>query len=325
MILAMTSETYPKSKIYDAAATIVQQRLSQVEGVGQVYVGGGSSPAVRVSVNPTILHSYGLGMDDVRRALNSANTNRPKGQLSNDQTQFVLSTSDQLFKADEYREIIITFRNNAPIRVGDVATVTDSVEDLRTAGYYNGEPAISLILNRQPGANIIETVDRVYALLPQLKAEIPANINLHVSLDRTATIRESVHDVEFTLVLSIFLVILVVFLFLRDARATFIPSIAVPVSLIGTFGFIYLAGYSIDNLSMMAMTIATGFVVDDAIVVIENISRHLEEGMSPTQAAFKGAREIGFTVLSISISLVAVFIPILLMGGIVGGCFASLP
>jgi len=321
MILAMTSEAYPMPQIYEAGATIVQQRLSQIDGVGQVRIGGGSSPAVRVSVNPTILHSYGLGFADVRLALNAANANRPKGQLADDETQFVLSTSDQLFKAAEYRDIIITFRNDAPIRIGDVATVTDSVEDQRAAGYFNGEPAISLIIYKQPAANIIDTVDRIYALIPQLQAEIPANINLHVSLDRTATIRESVHDVEFTLVLSIFLVILVVFVFLRDARATFIPSVAVPVSLIGTFGFMYLAGYSIDNLSMMAMTIATGFVVDDAIVVIENISRHLEEGMSPTQAAFKGAREIGFTVLSISISLVAVFIPILLMGGIVGRLF----
>jgi multidrug efflux pump len=321
MILAMTSETYTKPKIYEAAATIVQQRLSQIDGVGQVNVGGGSSPAVRVSVNPTILNSYGLGMDDVRRALNTANANRPKGQISNDETQAILSTSDQLFKADEYRPIIITYRNGAPIRVGDVATVTDSVEDLRAAGYYNGQPAISLIIFRQPGANIIETVDRVKALLPQLREEIPANMNINISLDRTATIRESVHDVEFTLVLSIFLVILVVFIFLRDARATFIPSIAVPVSLIGTFGFMYLAGYSIDNLSLMALTIATGFVVDDAIVVIENISRHLEEGMTPRQAAFRGAREIGFTVLSISVSLVAVFIPILLMGGIIGRLF----
>ncbi len=321
MILAMTSETYPMSSIYEAGATIIQQRLSQVDGVGQVRIGGGSSPAVRVSVNPTILHSYGLGLDDIRRALNSANANRPKGVISDNETQVSLSTSDQLFKADEYRSIIVTYRNGAAIRIGDVATVSDSVEDLRAAGYYKGEPAISLIIYKQPDANIIDTVDRIYSLLPQLKAEIPANIQLHVSLDRTATIRESVHDVEFTLVLSIFLVILVVFVFLRDARATFIPSIAVPVSLVGTFGFMYLAGYSIDNLSLMALTIATGFVVDDAIVVIENISRHLEEGMTPRQAAFKGAREIGFTVLSISVSLVAVFIPILLMGGIIGRLF----
>ena len=207
MILAMTSDTYTKPKIYEAAATIVQQRLAQVDGVGQVSVGGGSSPAVRVSVNPTILNSYGLGMDDIRRALNSANANRPKGVISDNETQAILSTSDQLFKADEYRQIIVTYRNGAPIRVGDVATVSDSVEDLRSAGYYNGQPAISLILFRQPGANIIETVDRIKDLLPQLKAEIPANMNLNISLDRTATIRESVNDVEFTLVLSIFLVI----------------------------------------------------------------------------------------------------------------------
>jgi multidrug efflux pump len=321
MILALTSHTYTRAKMYDAAGTILQQKLSQVRGVGQVVVGGGSPPAVRVDVNPTVLNHYGLGLEDVRTVLAAANANRPKGIIDGEEYAWSISTTDQLFKASEYAPLVVAYRNGAPIRLEDVATVIDSVEDVRASGYFDGDPAISVMVFRQPGASIIDTVDRVRALLPQLQADIPADIKLSVSMDRTTTIRASVHDVQFTMIVSIILVILVTFLFLRDFRATLIPSVAVPVSLVGTFGVMYLAGYTVDNLSLMALTIATGFVVDDAIVVIENITRHLERGASPLEASIEGAKEIGFTVLSISVSLVAVFIPILLMGGIVGRLF----
>ncbi|MBI3866208.1 MAG: multidrug efflux RND transporter permease subunit [Planctomycetia bacterium] len=321
MMLALTSETYGRARMYDAAATILQQRLSQVPGVGQVYVGGGAAPAVRIEINPTILNHLGVGLEDVRRALAAANANRPKGQVADDGRSWTIAVTDQLMTASEYENLIVAWRNDAPIRLKDVAAVSDAVEDMRAFGLVNGKPAINVMVFRQPGANIISTVDHIRELLPQLDAQIPADMDLEVVNDRTTTIRGSLHDVQFTLVLSIALVILVVFLFLRDARATFIPSVAVPVSLVATFGVMYLAGYSLDNLSLMALTIATGFVVDDAIVVIENITRHLEEGFSPLQAALLGAREIGFTVLSISVSLVAVFIPILLMSGIVGRLF----
>ncbi|HVC98081.1 MAG TPA: multidrug efflux RND transporter permease subunit [Pirellulales bacterium] len=321
VILALTSDTYTKAQMYDAASTILQQRLSQVRGVGQVIVGGGAPPGVRVDVNPTLLNHMGVGLEDVRTALGNANANRPKGQIQDAHHAWSISTTDQLLTAKEYRPLIVTYRRGAPVRLADVATVTDSVEDVRADGLTDGKPSITLVVFRQPGANIIATVDRILALLPQLDAQIPADMELSVALDRTTTIRASVEDVQFTLVISIGLVILVVFLFLRDARATLIPSVAVPVSLVGTFGVMYLAGYSLDNLSLMALTIATGFVVDDAIVVIENIARHLEEGVHPLAAALLGAKEIGFTVVSISVSLVAVFIPILLMSGIVGRLF----
>ncbi len=329
MILALTSDTYTMPQMYDSASTILQQRLSQVPGVGQVTVGGGSPPAVRVDTNPTVLNHFGLGLEDVRLALSAANANRPKGQISDGERSWSITSTDQLMTATEYEPLMVVYRNGAPVRLRDVATVTDSVEDVRAYGMNLdkpddkpvGKPAITIIVYRQPGANIIATVDRIVALLPQLEAQIPADMNLSVAMDRTGTIRASLHDVQFTLLISIALVILVVFLFLRDVRATLIPTVAVPVSLIGTFGVMYLAGYSLDNLSLMALTIATGFVVDDAIVVIENISRHLEEGLSPMSAALLGAKEIGFTVLSISVSLVAVFIPILLMNGIVGRLF----
>lgn len=321
LMLALTSETYTKPQMYDAASTILQQKLAQVDGVGQVNVGGGAAPAVRVDVNPTILNHLGVGLEDVRTALSNANTNRPKGEIVNENYTWSISATDQLMTAAEYEPLLVAWRNGAPIRLKDVATVTDSVEDVRAFGMSNGKPAITVIIFRQPGANIIATVDRILALLPQLDAQIPADIDLSVVMDRTATIRASLHDVQFTLVISVALVILVVFLFLRDVQATFIPSVAVPVSLIGTFAVMYFAGYSLDNLSLMALTIATGFVVDDAIVVIENITRHLEEGVPPLSAALLGAWEIGFTVLSISVSLVAVFIPILLMTGIVGRLF----
>jgi len=321
MLLSLTSDLIERARMYDVASSVLQQKLAQLEGVGQVTVGGGALPAVRVDLNPTQLSGYGIGLEDVRTALASANANRPKGELSNSSHSWSLSTTDQLLKAAEYQNLIVSYSNGAAVRLGDLGSVTDSVEDVRAGGLSNGKPAILLIIFRQPGANIIETVDRIRAVLPQLQASISPAIDLSVVVDSTRTIRASVRDVELTLVLSIGLVILVVFVFLRDVRSTLIPSVAVPVSLIGTFGVMYLLGFSIDNLSLMALTVATGFVVDDAIVVIENIARYLEQGLSPMKAALRGASEIGFTVFSISLSLVAVFLPILLMGGIVGRLF----
>ena len=321
LMLALTSDFVERARIYDLASSVLQQKLSQVKGVGEVDVGGGALPAVRVDANPTVLNHYGLGLEDLRSTLNRANANRPKGAVADQKQTWWLSTTDQLLKADAYRPLIIAYRNGGAVRVGDVAAVTDSVEDIRTGGLANGKPAVLLVIYREPGANIIDTVDRVVEILPSLRASIPPTVTLSVVLNATTTIRASVHDVEITLLISLSLVILVVFLFLRSARSTLIPSIAVPVSLLGTFGGMYLLGYSLDNLSLMALTIATGFVVDDAIVVIENITRHLEHGMTPLDAALLGAREIGFTVVSISISLIAVFIPILMMGGIVGRLF----
>jgi multidrug efflux pump len=321
LILSLTSDTYDRGRIYDAASSILQQKLAQIEGVGQVTVGGGALPAVRVEVNPTLLNSFGLGLESVRLALTGANANRPKGTVGNRDRTWEIGTTDQLLKASEYEPLVIAYRNGAAVPLSDVATVTDSVEDVRTLGLVDGKPAIPIIVFRQPGANIIATVDRIRASLPALQASISAAIHLSVVLDRTTTIRESVHDVEIALGSSILLVVLVVFVFLRNLRSTLIPSVAVPVSLIGTFSVMYLAGYSLDNLSLMALAIATGFVVDDAIVVIENITRYREQGHTPIEAALEGAKEIGFTVLSISLSLVAVFIPILLMGGLVGRLF----
>ena len=321
LILALTSPVYDRGRLYDAASTIIQQRLSQIQGVGQVNVGGSSLPGVRVDVNPTQLNSFGLDLEDVRTMLSHQNANQAKGQLANDQTTADVTANDQLLKAEYYKPLIVGYNNGAAIKLSDIANVQDSVENIRAAGFVNGKPSVLLIIFRQPGANIIETVDRVRQALPSLKASIPSAIEMTVVMDRTTTIRASVRDVEITLVIAVVLVILVVFIFLRSARATLIPSVAVPVSLIGTFGIMYLCHYSIDNLSLMALTISTGFVVDDAIVVIENVSRYLEQGMSPMEAALKGAREVGFTVLTISVSLVAVFIPILLMAGIVGRLF----
>ncbi len=321
LILALTSDTVSREKMYDAASTILQQKLSQVDGVGQVIVGGGSLPAVRVELNPNSLNKYGIGLNDVRSMLAATNANRPKGQLADGHVNREIKTNDQLYKAAEYSPLIVTYRSGAAVRLADVADVRDSVEDLRNMGLVNGKPAIPVIVFRQPGANIIETVDRVKDLLPQLEASIPGAVKLSVAMDRTTTIRESLKHVEITLCISCILVIMVVFLFLRNFRSTLIPGVAVPVSLIATFGVMYLCRYSLDNLSLMALTIATGFVVDDAIVVLENITRHIEEGVPARESALRGAREIGFTVLSISISLVAVFIPILLMGGIMGRLF----
>jgi multidrug efflux pump len=321
LILALTSDTVDTARMYDAAASILQQKLSQVEGVGQVFVGGSSLPAVRVNLNPTALNRYAIGLDQVRAALGTANANRPKGHLADATTAWEISATDQLLKAEQYGPLIVAYRHGAPVRLSDVADVEDAVEDVRTAGLANGKPAVVVVIFRQPGANIIETVDRVRAVLPELQASISQGIQLSVVIDRTPTIRASIADVERTLLISIMLVILVVFVFLRNLWATVIPGVVVPLSLIGTFGAMYLFGYSIDNLSLMALTISTGFVVDDAIVVIENIARYLERGLHPMAAALRGAREIAFTVLSMSTSLVAVFIPILLMGGIVGRLF----
>ncbi len=321
LMLALTSDVTSRSRMYDIATTVLQQKLSQVPGVGQVFVWGGANPAVRVEVNPGALHATGLSLEDVRGVIVQANLNRPKGELHNDTTAWSLSTTDQMLKAAEYDRLILRYRNGSALHLGDVAEVTDGVENVRNMGLANGVPATVIPVFRQPGANIIETVDRVKALLPELQAALPPTVKLEVGVDATRTIRASVRDVQIALALSIVLVVLVVFVFLRNVRSTLIPSVAVPISLIGTFGAMYLLGYTIDNLSLMALTVATGFVVDDAIVVTENITRHLEEGMSPMEAALHGAKEIGSTVVSISISLVAVFIPILLMGGIVGRLF----
>jgi multidrug efflux pump len=321
LILALTSDTAERAKMYDAASTILQQKLSQVEGVGQVFVGGGSLPAVRVELNPSTVQKYGIGLAEVRSFLGNTNVNRPKGHLADAAISRGIVTNDQLFKAAEYRDLVVSYRNGAPVRLADLGEVVDSVEDVRAVGLLNGKPAVMVVIFRSPGANIIETVDRIRGLLPQLSAAIPRDIDLTVTVDRSPPIRSSLKDVEYTLLISGTLVILVVFAFLRSVRATVIPGVAVPVSLISTFGIMYLCGYSVDNLSLMALTIATGFVVDDAIVVIENITRYLEKGEPPLRAAFLGAQEIAFTVLSMSISLVAVFIPLLLMGGMVGRLF----
>jgi len=321
LILSLTSDILNQARMYDVAASVLQQKIAQVSGVGQVFVGGSSLPAVRVELNPTVVNKYGIGLEQIRSVLAAANANRPKGELAGSSTATQIRTTDQLFKAREYMPLIVAYQRGAPVRVADLGEVSDSVEDLRNAGLANGKPAVLLVIFRQPGANIIATVDRVQAVLPQLRASLPPSIHLDVMVDLTRTIRASIHDVELTLLVAVGLVVLVVFLFLRSPRATFIPGVVVPLSLIGTFGVMYLLGYSVDNLSLMALTISTGFVVDDAIVVIENITRYLERGMRPFQAALDGARQIGFTVLSMSTSLVAVFIPLLMMGGIVGRLF----
>jgi multidrug efflux pump len=321
VILSMTSDTLTRGQIYDAASTIMQQALSQIDGIGQVAISGSSLPAVRVELTPQALFKYGIGLEDVRAALSSANAHSPKGALEDGDRRYQIYTNDQANHAADYKPLVIAYRNGAAVHLTDVGKVLDSVENLRNQGLSNGKPAVLVILYRQPGANIIDTVDRVKAILPQLQASIPHAINVELTMDRTTTIRASLHDVERALSIAIVLVILVVFLFLRDLRATLIPSVAVPVSLVGTFGAMWLLGYSLDNLSLMALTVSTGFVVDDAIVVLENITRHIEAGMSRMEAALLGAREVGFTVLSMSLSLIAVFAPILLMGGIVGRLF----
>jgi multidrug efflux pump len=321
MIMALTSDVKKPGEIYDAADSILQQKLSQIGGVGQVVVGGGALPAVRVELQPTQLENMGISLEQVRSVLASANANLPKGEFADDNYSWSISATDQLLKADQYKPLIVGYHNGSAVRLSDVADVRDSVQNVRASGYSDLKRAILVLVWRQPGANVIDTVDRVYDALPSLRASIPASISLNVVLDRSTSIRESVRNVEASLLIAVCLVVMVVFLFLRDLATTSIPGVAVPVSLIATFGVMYLFGFSIDNLSLMALTVATGFVIDDAIVVVENISRYLEEGHPPLEAALLGTREIGFTVISISLSLIAVFTPILLMGGIVGRLF----
>src|SRR5271163_4119154 len=321
LILALTSDNIPPAQIYDAADSILAQKLAQVQGVGQVFTWGSAAPAVRVEANPYQLNTYGISLETVRKALQSANADLAKGSVSDPGRTWDITDTDQLFKAYEYQPLIVAGNKGAPVRLRDIAEVVDSVADIRNLGLSGGKRGVLLAIFRQPGANMIETVDRITALFPVFRASISPSLHLSVAVDRSTTIRASVHDVEITLVISIILVILVVFAFLRNVRATIIPSVAVPLSLIGTFGVMYLCHYSLNNLTLMALTISTGFVVDDAIVVMENITRHIENGMAPFEATLKGSREIGFTVLSMSTSLVAVFIPILMMSGIVGRLF----
>ncbi len=323
MVIAMSSTTHTAGQLYDLASNILQQRLSQLPGIGEVDVSGAALPAVRIEVNPGAIFHYGIGLEDIRAALASANANSPKGAIEDDDYHYQIYANDQASRADQYRDLVIAYRNGAPVRLSDVAEVLDSVENLRSAGLVNGKPGIAVILSRQPGANIIEAVDGVRAELPRLIASLPGDIDLTVAVDRSKTIRQSLKDTEKTLVIAVVLVILVVFAFLRSVRAAAIPSVAVPTSIIGSFGVMYLLGFSLNNLSLMALTISTGFVVDDAIVVLENISRYLEQGMPRVQAAIQGAGEVGFTVISISLSLIAVFAPLLFFGGIVGRLFTE--
>ncbi|WP_263371716.1 efflux RND transporter permease subunit [Granulicella cerasi] len=320
-IIAVTSDSASTGEMYDSASTILEQKLSQIQGVGQVTVGGSSLPAVRVEINPLQLQHYGVSLTTVATFLQNQNAHSPTGSIADGKTTAFIKVNDQLSKAADYKDLVVTVKNGSPIRLRDVAEVEDGTESIRSAGYVNGKTAVMIIVFKQPGANIIQTVDKIKSELPAMQLAIPASQHIGIMVDATTTIRASLHDVERTLLLSILLVILVVFVFLRDWRATLIPGIAVPVSLIGTFAAMYLLGYSLDNLSLMALTISTGFVIDDAIVVMENIKRHLEDGMPTKEAAFKGAKEIGFTVLSITASLLAVFIPILMMGGIIGRLF----
>ncbi len=321
VILALTSQTLTAGQLYDAAASVLSQTLSRIGGVGQVIVGGAALPGVRVELNPTALFKYGIGLEDVRAALASANANTPKGSIDSGSLHYQLYTNDQATRAADYKSLVIAYRNNSAVRLSDVADVLDSVENLRHAGISQGKPAVLAVVFRQPGANIIDAVDSVKAAIPHLLASMPRDIDLLTTMDRSITIRSSLRDTEMTLLVAVGLVTGVVFLFLPSARATLIPAVAVPVSIAGTFAAMYVLGYTLDNLSLMALTVATGFVVDDAIVVLENISRHVEDGMPRAQAALRGAKEVGFTVVSISISLIAVFLPILLMGGIVGRLF----
>jgi multidrug efflux pump len=321
MVIAMTSPTHTAGQLYDLASNILQQRLSQLPGIGEVDVSGSALPAVRVEINPTAIFHYGIGLEDIRAALASANANSPKGAIEDDNAHYQIYANDQASKAAQYRDLVIAYRNGAAVKLSDVAEVVDSVEDLRNAGLFNGKPGVAVVLSRQPGANIITAVDNVRAELPRLIAALPGDVSLTIAVDRSKTIRQSLADTEKTLIIAVVLVILVVFAFLRSVRAAAIPTVAVPTSIIGSFGVMYLLGFSLDNLSLMALTISTGFVVDDAIVVLENISRYLEQGMPRVEAAIRGANEVGFTVLSISLSLIAVFAPLIFFGGIVGRLF----
>jgi multidrug efflux pump len=319
--LDVSSDTVPRGRLYDLCDSFLAQKISQVPGVGLVRISGGAKPAVRVDLNPNALAHYGIGLEEVRAALRSANANTPKGNLESDSNRWVVNDTDQLLKPEQYSPLIVAYRNGAPVRISDIAKVSEGIEDLRNSAFANGKTSVSMGIGREPGANVIQTVDHIMALLPELRASIPPTVTLDTNFNRTTTIRASVKDIEITMLLSVMLVILVIFLFLRNAWATIIPSIAVPLSIVGTFGVMSLLHYSLDNLSLMALAICTGFVVDDAIVVIENISRYLEAGDTPMKAAMRGSREIGFTVLSMSTSLIAVFIPLLLMGGVIGRLF----
>ena len=321
MILALSSETLTPGQLYDSADTILEQQFSQINGVGDVELGGAALPAVRVDLQPGPLNQYGIGLEDVRAALAAANANSPKGYINNNGLRYQIYTNDQATVAAQYRDLVIAYRNGAAVRLSDIANVTNSVENVNNAGLFNGKPAVLVILHPSPGANVIQTVDQVNAMLPRLRAALPPSIKINVALDRSVSIRGALDDTERTLFIAILLVVAVVFVFLRSVRATLIPGIAVPVSILGTFGPMYLLGFNIDNLSLMALTIATGFVVDDAVVVVENTHRHLENGMEPYAAALRGSAEVSFTVLSMSVSLIAVFLPILLMPGLLGRLF----
>jgi multidrug efflux pump len=321
LTLALTSDTLPLSKVEDLADTALAQKISQLPGVGLVSISGGQKPAVRVQANPTALASYGLSLEDLRGALAAANVDQAKGVLDGPRQSFTIGANDQLTTSAQYNQVIVAYRNGAPVRLSDVATAVDSAENTKQAAWMNTTPAVIVNVQRQPGANIISVADRIKQLLPQLQASLPSAVRVQILTDRTETIRASVKDVQFELMLTVALVVMVIFLFLRNLSATVIPSVAVPLSLIGTFGVMYLLGYSLNNLSLMALTISTGFVVDDAIVMIENIDRFLEEGESPLQAALKGAGQIGFTIVSLTVSLIAVLIPLLFMGDIVGRLF----
>src|ERR1700719_3526709 len=321
LTLALTSGTLPLTNLEDMADTVLSQKIAQLPGVGLVSLSGGEKPSVRIQANPTALASYGLSLEDLRTALAQANVNQAKGNLDSAQQAFTIWANDQLMTADSYKPIVIAYKNGAPVRIMDVANVIDSAENVKLAAWENDKPAVIVNIQRQPGANIINVVDRIKNLLPQLKGSLPPSVQVSILTDRTTTIRASVKDVQFELMLTVALVVMVIFLFLRSLAATSIPSVAVPLSLVGTFGVMYLLGYSLDNLSLMALTISTGFVVDDAIVMIENITRYIEEGEPPLQAALKGSEQIGFTILSLTVSLIAVLIPLLFMGDIVGRLF----
>src|SRR5271168_1784479 len=321
LIYTLTSDTLMPSELYDAASTVLAQKLSQVEGVGEVSVSGGSLPAVRVELSPPALYKYGIGLEDVRAALASANAHSPKGGIDVADQRYQIYSNDQAIKAEDYKPLVVAYRNGAAVRLTDVGDVLNSVENLRNLGLANGKLAVMMIVYRQPGANIIGMVDRVKALMPILRASVSPAMDINLAVDRSITIRTSLFDVEITLIIAVILVILVVFAFLRSGRATLIPVVAVSVSLVATFSVMYLLGYSLNIFSLMALTVATGFVVDDAIVVLENITRHLDAGVPPREAALLGSKEVGFTVLSMSVSLIAVFVPILLMGGLVGRLF----
>ena len=321
LLMTLESDVVPRPQLYDIASSVFAQKLAQVNGVGQVNVGGSSLPAVRVEVNPQPLSRYNVGLDQIGSFLQNANTNKPKGALANSDVQLPIYMTDQLLQAKDYKDLVVVYRNGAPVRLSDLGRVIDANEDVRNFGMVNGNPMVQIQISRQPNANIVDTVARIKELMPQFQAQLPPTVRFKIASDRTITTQESLRDAERTVIISVVLVVLVVFAFLRSAWSTFIPSISVPVSIVATFGAMYLLGYTLDNLSLMALTIATGFVVDDAIVVIENITRHIENGLKPMEAAIKGASEIGFTVLSMSISLIAVFIPILMMSGVVGRLF----